>query len=274
MSDKEQPYIEVRFSSPCEDVSIRCRTLLDTGAETTCIPEELVHALHLQVHDKRVIETVAGEVRDVGKYFVNVQIGNNLFSKHPVLAIPLKTPLIGWDILGRGVVLYSLMSRVFGQIIHVLGAIPSFKQRTVLVLGQDTTQIIRLQAIQDRLRGRGYTGIIVKDQADIEIQSIEEKVNMLASLCRFVICDNTFPSGHIDELKICSLNRFVTAILQEEGKGATWMQVDYPLDFSFMKIFKYSSVKQIDSAVNNAVKWAEKKIVERKAFFNRLYSWR
>jgi hypothetical protein len=46
---------------------------------------------------------------------------------------------------------------------------------------------------------------------------------MLASNSRFVICDNTVSSGHIDELRICATNRFVIAIVQEEGKGATWM---------------------------------------------------
>lgn len=273
MSDIERPYIDITFSSPCEDVSIRCKALLDTGADMTCIPKELVNALHLQVHNEVPVQMATGYMY-LKKYLVNIQIGDNSFSNCPVLVIPGDIPLLGWDILGSGTVLYSLMNKVLGQIIHVLSAIPSFKQSTILVLGQDTTQIIRLRAIQDRLREHGYTGIIVKDQTDIKIQSIEEKVNMLASLCKFVICDNTFPSGHIDELKICSLNRFVTAILQEEGKGATWMQADFPLDFSFMKIFTYSSAKQIGSAVDNAVQWAEGKIEERKAFFDRLYNWR
>jgi hypothetical protein len=93
---------------------------------------------------------------------------------------------------------------------------------------------------------------------------------MLASLCRFVICENTV----VDELKICANNRFVTAILQEQGKGATWMQSDYNVDYSFMKTFYYPSLRKIDEVVDTAIKWAEDKIEERRLKFNKLYKWR
>jgi len=120
----------------------------------------------------------------------------------------------------------------------------------------------------------GYDGIIVKEISDIEIQSVEEKVNMLASLSRFIICDNSFTSGHIDELKICASNRFTTAIIQEVNKGATWMQSDYSVDYNFMQTFTYSDISKIPDAVKQSVTWAEEQLKKRTAILNSIYHWR
>lgn len=161
-----------------------------------------------------------------------------------------------------------------GLVVSVCDIIQQTKKQFVLVLGQDTTEIYRLHLICDALKNIGYTGIIVKEIPDLEIQSIEEKVNMLASLSRFVICDNSFTSGHIDELKICSSNRFTTAIIQEEGKGATWMQADYPVDFKFIHTFSYSDISKISAVTKQAAYWAEDWLNIRTGNLNSLYPWR
>ncbi len=269
---KGPPYINVAIFNPQSDSHMFFRALIDTGADMTCIPEKIAQSLGLQVHNVVQLAGIGG-ILESNTYMVNIQIENNIFHNKVVVGIPdLVVPLVGWDILAEKP--FFIANILFGQIGHFLKAVPSFKQSTILILGQDTTEIYRLHAIQKRLEHHGYTGIIAKDISDIEIQSIEEKVNMLASLCRFIICENSVPSGHIDELKICALNRYVTAIVQEQGRAATMMQADYALDFSFLKTFTYSSLNDIDSTVDNAIKWAEIKIDERRKFFNQLYSWR
>lgn len=97
---------------------------------------------------------------------------------------------------------------------------------------------------------------------------------MLASLSRFIICENTFASGHIDELKICASNRFTTAIIQEENKGATWMQTDYKIDYKYIKTFTYANIFEIPIIVKKAVKWAEQRLKKRTELLNKLYKWR
>jgi hypothetical protein len=211
---------------------------------------------------------------DVSQYHVRIMIGKDNFECTVVEIADPTPPLIGWDVIQKSSLLAAISARIPGHVVHFLTAIPTLKQQMVLVLGQDTTHINRLKAIQNHLSSHGYSGIIVKEQTDIDIQSVEEKVNMLASLCRFVICDNSFASGHIDELKICAQNRFVTAVIQEKGKGATWMQSDYRVDFSFIDIFEYPDVAGIPLAVDQAVKWADKKLDDRKNVFNSLYTWR
>lgn len=273
MTADEPRYIDLEIHNPGNGKSITCKALIDTGASACCLPRSIAVSLGLSPFSMVRISSVT-EMIDVPQYFVRLVIGEENFDCS-VVEISDPTPvLIGWDVIQKSNLLTTISAKIPGHVVHFLTAIPTLKQQLVLVLGQDTTHIARLKAIQSRLASVGFTGIIVKDQSDIDIQSVEEKVNMLASLCRFVICDNSFASGHIDELKICALNRFVTAIIQEEGKGATWMQSDYPLDYSFISVFHYSDVGKIPQAVDQAVDWARKKLDERKRFFDKLYSWR
>lgn len=266
-----EPYIEVTFSSPAGDRSISVNALVDTGASTCVIPAEVAEHLSLPVIGFAEIITPGGYPRRSPIFDMIVQIQDYSFHVEAI-SYPGSEPLLGWNLFRLRP--FLILSRIFGHTLHVLDVVARLKENAILILGQDTTEIHRLRTIQKRLELHGYTGIIPKEVTDIGIQSVEEKVNMLASLCRFVICENSVPSGHIDELKICALNRFVTAIFQEKGKGATWMQSDYPLDFPFMKIFTYASPDEIDSAVDDAFQWAEDKIKEGQAFFNNLYTWR
>lgn len=275
MDLSDQRFIKAKFSDERGSRAVTCRALIDTGADVTCINEYIATELQLDNYEYVEVMSAADGRIMVKQCSINIQIDEETFRGHSVLVLPsLSEPLIGWDVLSKGSVLSSVVNRVFSEVIHLLGSLGSFKRNIVLVLGQDTTEIHRLRAIQNRLKELGYTGIIVKDIADIEIQSIEEKVNMLASLCRFVVCENSVASGHIDELKICAQNRFVTAILQQEGLGATWMQADYSLDYSFIRSFHYPTLESIKAFVDAAVEWAEAKLEERRNFLNGLYHWR
>lgn len=269
-----EPLIDVTFSGGNAKSVINSSALIDTGAQITCIPKEYVAKLCLLSTGSFNVSTSISEYIPIHTYSIDITINKKVYSNHTVVAVNSKIPLIGWDILQKDFFNLALESVVIEQLINIVGYIRPLKERSILILGQDTSQIERLRIIQNILNERGYKGIIVKDQSDIEIQSVEEKINMLGSISKFVICENSFPSGHIDELKICSLNRYVTAIIQEEGKGATWMQSDYPLDYSFIKVFKYSSLSQIDDILSEVIKWAELKLEERRKYFNNLYHWR
>jgi len=265
------PFIEIDIFNPQTKKSIHSKAIVDTGSNITSIPSNIINYLNLKTQNIIKISTVTG-VMNVKQYIARIQIDKNFFSQK-IFTIPrLSFPLIGWDILSQKPQI--IFSKIFTQIIHVLEVIPSLKKTTVLILGQHTTEIHRLYAIKERLKYHGYNGIIVKDIEDIEVQSVEDKVNMLASLCGFVICDNTVPSGHIDELKICAQNNFVTTILQEKNHGATWIQADYPFKYHYMKTFTYLDETHIYLTVDNALKWAKRMINERQKYYKGLYGWR
>ena len=273
---RHRPTIQTEFSSTTNTRGVVVDSLVDTGSEITCIPADLAKTLGLPPDDgdQLIIQTVAG-LQQLNAGRLNVRLGKTWLPNHRVLIVPgLAAPLLGWDVLSDSSVFAAVSGVIFGEAVHLLASLPSFKEKAVLVLGQDTTEIHRLRAVQDSLGDLGYICLVVKDISDIDIQSIEEKVNMLASLSRFVICDKSVASGHIDELKICANNRFVTAIVQQEGMGATWMQADYSKDFTFMKTFEYRDLTSIDSCVRQAAAWAEDKVQDRRQFFNNLYSWR
>jgi hypothetical protein len=118
------------------------------------------------------------------------------------------------------------------------------------------------------------TGLILDDLSDIEEQSLAEKMVTFASIARFIICDDLVPSGHIDELAICSERRFTTAILRVKGKPATAMQADIADDVSFMKAVEYDSDEELEVAVDQAVSWAQEIVKARSHNFNRKYTWR
>ncbi len=273
-----QPFVTLELTNPRTGNRLVTKALVDTGASITCISKALVEVLDLKAIGQATIVTAGGYL-ECPTYLVDIEVHDRRIREHAVLALPegSELPLLGWDILKNiwaDPLRRLIEGRTLAEVVNILDFVPSFKQAHVLVLGQDTTEIHRLRAIQQRLNFHHYEGVVVKDITDIEIQSVEEKVNMLASLSAFVMCENSCPSGHIDELKICAQNRFVTAILQEEGRGATWMQADYSVDFSFINTFAYPNVDEIPQAVDKAVGWARMKIKERKEFFNRIYRWR
>ena len=273
MTNLADRIIPIKIINRITKSSVDFNALIDTGASSSCIPKQVVKHLDLKPIGMVKVATAAGLI-NVMQYLIEIEIKNKSYLVEVVGIDNLDVVLIGWDILSKNKIFPNLIETIFEQTLSFLSIIPELKKNVVLILGQDTTEIHRLHLIRETLKSIGYDGIIVKEIADIEIQSVEEKVNMLASLSKFIICENTFTSGHIDELKICATNRFTTAIIQEENKGATWMQADYKIDYNFIKTFTYSDITRIPETVKLSVEWAEKELKKRTELLNELYHWR
>lgn len=147
------------------------------------------------------------------------------------------------------------------------------KKKVVLIIGKYGEQRGRLEQLQTLLAARGYQGLILDDFPDIEEQSLPEKMVLFASIARFVLCDDSAPSGHIEELRICSEMRFTTAILRPDGRASTAMQTDLGTSVDYIRVFEFSGSKFEETAIT-ALGWAEEKVRERAAGFNRMYGWR
>lgn len=161
--------------------------------------------------------------------------------------------------------------------LEAIELIRKLRSNQVLILGKDSEpEVAILRNIKTLLEKKGFRSILVKDLQEIPEVTNEEKVRILASLCRFVICEDSYPAGQIAELKMCAINRIPTAILREKGKGSTWMTRDYPFDFSFIKEFYYfrNDVKFIEKAVSSAINWANKLLKKKEEYLNDLYPWR
>ena len=145
---------------------------------------------------------------------------------------------------------------------------------SVLVLGKDTGEALeRLRLIASRLEALGYYAVIIKDQPDKLGESVLQKVMRHALSSKFVIVENTEPSGHLYEIPhVGKAAECVTAFLQEEGKGATWMFEDAFGRNQHWRKFVYPP-GDVEGVVGEAAAWAEDFIKQFGAFQQRVLPW-
>ena len=134
---------------------------------------------------------------------------------------------------------------------------------SVLVLGKDTgSGLERLKRIQSKLEELGYYTYIIKEQPDKAGESLIQKVMRHALSSKFVLIENTEPAGHLYEIPhVSKAAECITVVLQEEGKGATWMFED-----AYAKHKHWHKVTHgdhnLEHAVELAAAWAEKFVAE------------
>jgi hypothetical protein len=134
---------------------------------------------------------------------------------------------------------------------------------SVLILGKDSGPALdRLKRIESRLQELGYYTYIIKEQPDKAGESVVQKVMRYALSSKFVLIENTEASGHLYEIPhVTKAAECVTVVLQEEGKGATWMFED-----AYAKHRHWHKLTYKDDALENAVEqaaaWAEKFVSE------------
>jgi len=161
-------------------------------------------------------------------------------------------------------VAYELVSRRADSILE--------NSDSVLVLGKDTgPSLDLLKRIAARLETHGYFTYIIKEQPDKTGESVIQKVMRHALMCKFVIVENTEPSGHLYEIPhAAKAAECVTVVLQQEGNGATCMFEDaYGKHRHWHKV-EYTD---IDVAVDASVQWAEHFIAEFGKFQQRVLPW-
>lgn len=134
---------------------------------------------------------------------------------------------------------------------------------SVLILGKDSGPALdRLKRIESKLQELGYYTYIIKEQPDKAGESVVQKVMRYALSSKFVLVENTEASGHLYEIPhVAKAAECVTVVLQEEGKGATWMFED-----AYAKHRHWHKLTYNDDALENAVEqsaaWAEQFVGE------------
>jgi hypothetical protein len=129
---------------------------------------------------------------------------------------------------------------------------------SVLVLGNDSgAGLERLHRIASKLQELGYFTYIIKEQPDKVGESVIQKVMRYALSCKFVVIENTEPSGHLYEIPhVTKAVECVTAVLQEDAKGATWMFEDAYGKHKHWRKFNHKN-GTMERAVEDAARWAE-----------------
>lgn len=145
---------------------------------------------------------------------------------------------------------------------------------SVLILGKDTGDgLARLKRIEGKLQELGYYAYIIKEQPDKAGESVVQKVMRYALSSKFVLIENTEASGHLYELPhVTKAAECVTAVLQEEGRGATWMFEDAYAKHRHWHKVTYTD-DELESAVEEAVAWAEGFLGEFRAYQTATLPW-
>ena len=134
---------------------------------------------------------------------------------------------------------------------------------SVLILGKDSGPALeRLRRIASKLEALGYYTYIIKEQPDRPGESVVQKVMRYALSSKFVLIENTEASGHLYEIPhVAKAAECVTVVLQEEGKGATWMFEDAYAKHKHWHKLAYEDAG-LERAVEEAAAWAEKFVAE------------
>jgi hypothetical protein len=129
---------------------------------------------------------------------------------------------------------------------------------SVLVLGKDTGEnLARLQEIKAALEDLGYHVYIVKEQPDRAGETVIQKVLRFALSSKFVVVENTDPSGHLYEFPhVAKMAESIVAVLQEQGKGATWMFEDGYARHRHWHKFEYTP-QTLNETIQASAEWAE-----------------
>lgn len=152
--------------------------------------------------------------------------------------------------------------------------ITSFREKAILILGAyDSEGEKRLFAIADAIKELGYEPILIKDVPDFEHYDLPQKVAAIGGLSRFVIVDDSNPSGHLTEIEICKQNRWVTILLRANGCGASWMTAGASFSSNVILEKEYDPNNPLH-AVKECAQWAETKLDELKTKLDKLYPWR
>lgn len=152
--------------------------------------------------------------------------------------------------------------------------ITATKEKWVLVLGSyDQPGMVRLDSIKRTLRELKFEPIILEDVPDHPQQSLQQKVLVLSQLSRFVVVEDSFPSGHLSEVQLCVQGSCPTVLLRAHGKAASYMTVGLG-DSSRMILEKDYNPDSLLADLSEAVEWAENLIRELQIKRNIHYPWR
>lgn len=128
---------------------------------------------------------------------------------------------------------------------------------SVLILGKDTKEgLLVLKRIQTYLDDLGFYTYLIKEAPDKIGESVMQKVLRYGLSSKFVIVENSEPSGHLYELPhITKFAELTTIVLQKKGVGATWMFEDLYLRLKNIQKFEYED-EDLEKQINSGIEWA------------------
>ena len=176
----------------------------------------------------------------------------------------------------------ELIEIAFPEIYKAKSIVPllmDYRTKIVLILGKDTGDELKLlHEIRSILKKYNFHGILIKEHEDLLDQSLIEKVSTFSKFCNFVILEDSYAAGQMVEKLICELNKSITVVLRQEGKGSSYMAAGYSIDNPNIKEIIYNSEKyeSLENAIKVGIEWVgiRRETRTRTRMFNEIYPWR
>lgn len=149
----------------------------------------------------------------------------------------------------------------------------TFKQRTVLVLGDFNHGGDRLDAIKASLTRAGYQGVLLSEIPEEPSYDLRQKFQAVAPVCRFLVFEDSTPAGQIAEMILAEALRSITIVLREGKRKSTFMTQGMGLTSKVVREWSYDA-NNLDSVIAEAVEWAESLVIELAKGRESTYPWR
>ena len=140
-----------------------------------------------------------------------------------------------------------------------------FKKGHVLILGDfDEAGTARIEVIRNVLRERGYHGMTLQEIKEVPEYDLRQKLTAVATICCFVVVDDSSKAGQLAELPIIEFLRTTVVILRLKGTGSSY--VVRPLDATskVAREVEYDA-GSLSIVLQESIDWAESTIGDLRA---------
>ena len=149
----------------------------------------------------------------------------------------------------------------------------SFKEKTVLVLGDFKSGRDRLSAIKAALARRSYLPIVLDEIVEEPNYDLRQKFQAVAAVCRFCVFDDSTAAGQIAEMSIADPLNIVRIILRMGQQQSTYMTRGTALTSRVVREWEYT-LETLDEVVAQAATWAESTVKDLAIGREEAYPWR
>jgi hypothetical protein len=149
-----------------------------------------------------------------------------------------------------------------------------FKKGHVLLLGDFSDEgRRRLLDIKDVLGRLGYFALTLDEVQEPSSYDLRNKLTAVASVCRFVIVDDSSKSGQAAEIPIVESIRATAVVLRRVGSDTTFVTRGLGATSKVIREYDYDSAS-LDEVLIKAVAWAENTIADLEYEYSKTYPWR
>jgi hypothetical protein len=150
----------------------------------------------------------------------------------------------------------------------------TWKERIVLVLGAyDDEGRKRLAPIQQKLTALGWDPVLVEDVRDIPQLDLQQKVELMAHLARFVVVEDTEPAGQQAEMVALKSTGCVMVVLRRAGSSPGFMTRGVSIKSKVIKELEYTA-GALEGLVEEGAAWADAKVEALADAHGGVYPWR